>query len=131
MGPAFGDELAPIVDTLRAGADAQYLAVRCSGLYDSLLLYGGEAQLGAEIARDLEGRTTSLMQMAALMRVERGVDPEEAGTQIMQETSRIADLYIARYHSNYAVRGLPFTPDPVWDADMETCREVVGAEHVQ
>ena len=128
---AKAEDLIPLPDALRAGADQQYMLVRCAGLYYSVYLYGGEAQLGSEMIADLETRINALIRMAAYLRVERGMDREAAGPQVMQETSRIADLYIERYHRNYAARGLPFTPDPVWDADMEICREVMGATHVE
>ena len=129
-GAQAGD-LTPLPDALRAGADEQYMMVRCAGLYYSIHLYGGEAQLGPETSADLETRINLLIRMAAVLRVDRGIDPDAAGQQVMQETSRIADLYIERYHSNFAARGLPFTPDPVWDTDMETCRQVIGATHVE
>ena len=129
--PALAGDLSPLPEALRQGADEHYMLVRCAGLYHSVLLYGGEAQLGPERTKDLEARINLLMQMAAALRMQLGIDPDAAGTQIMQETSRIADLYVERYHRNYAARGLPFTPDPVWDADMETCREVMGATHVE
>ena len=121
----------PIPDALRAGADEHYMLVRCAGLDYSVYLYGGEAQLGAQRVADLETRINLLMRTAAILRTERGIALDEAGPQIMQETSRIADLYVERYHRNYAARGLPFTPDTVWDADMAVCREVMGATHVE
>ncbi len=107
------------------------MLVRCAGLYYSVYLYGGEVQLGRDMVVDLETRVNQLMRMATILRIDRGIDPNDAGPQIMQETSRIADLYIERYHRNYAARGLPFTPDPVWDSDMEVCREVMGARRVE
>ncbi|MBK5928410.1 hypothetical protein [Rhodobaculum claviforme] len=128
---AEAEDLMPLPDAIRAGADEQYMLVRCAALYYSVYLYGGEAQLGSERAADLETRINLLMRTAALMRIEHGIDSDAAGTQIMQETSRITDLYIERYQRNYAARGLPFAPDTVWDADMDACREVMGATHVE
>lgn len=125
------NELTPIDEALSAGADENYLAVRCAGLYYSVYLFGGETQLGQHVADDLGARTELLMRLAVLQRVEQGTDANTASQQVMQETNRIADLYVERYLANYAARGLPFTPDPVWDVDMEICADAIGAERGQ
>jgi hypothetical protein len=115
-------------EALRSGADVSYLPVRCAALFYSIYLYAGETALGEETAARYVQAVETLLRLAAVVRTFSGTPPEVASQQVMQEANRIADLYIERYQANYAARGLPFSPDPIWDADVAVCRRLTESD---
>ena len=103
-------------------AGRSYPWARCAGLYRSVRLHAGRAALGEtrwDYARQVEA---ALRRRAALERAEETGQPWRAarlGAEV--DVAALARLYLARYRAMIAATGRPWSRDPLWAEDNETC----------
>lgn len=103
-------------------AGRSYAWARCAGLYRSVRLHAGRQALG-EARWDYAGQVeAALHRRASLERAEEfGQAWPSARISAEVDIDALARLYLARYHAMIAATGRPWSRDPIWAADNETC----------
>jgi len=97
--------LMPLEDVVLEGASLSYLALRCSGLYVSVLALELPQNLKS-IRPRLEGRFVNAHELASEIRADKaGVTKDAARGLIRDDIQAFADRYVQVWNSNYIQNG--------------------------
>ena len=96
---------------------------RCAVLYQSMMEWAGIDRLGAETWERAESaRRSQILHASILSHEVSGGTLEEQVSNVLRRVRHIADLYLTRFESNYAVGGQAFADDRVVTGDLEFCQ---------
>ncbi|MCJ8309428.1 MAG: hypothetical protein HRU27_10010 [Rhizobiaceae bacterium] len=118
------NDLKPMMDSF-AETKTSYKLTRCAAVFYALSLRTGEKKMGKEgmkqndaiIIKFWSGATTLLMGSEGITD-----DLEQAYEIVGRDTQNIANLYVERFHSNYAETGHAFAMDEVFMSDFNLCQ---------
>jgi hypothetical protein len=101
-----------------------YPLVRCAGLYHSVLEWAGVDQLGADTWQTTDEARQTLLVLASMVYLSEGVgaDADAAAEIAGRDSLAVADIYLDRFHQNYAIDGNAWGNDEVFASDLEVCR---------
>lgn len=117
-------EMQPLLDVVVEAAPP-YGLTRCAALYLSVMEWAGFERLGEEAWAATEQSFRDFAQSAAMSaQIEAGGTLEENAANVVRQVRNIADLYLDRFESNYAVTGQAFGVDPVVNSDLSFCRDL-------
>lgn len=118
-------EMLPLTELVDTSAEP-YAMARCGGMYQALMEWSGEARLGAETWAAMDSTRELFIYTASLIHQEStGSSIESAVEATLRDVRNIADLYIARMESNYALNGQAIMQDSVINSDLQFCRSLV------
>lgn len=133
--PAWAQELRSINETMQGINDdlhvSAYTSVRCAGLFDGILAYGGQ-NLPAELVEQYRNASTTLVIGTTIIRAyqthDRGLPAKDFEVEFRNsdaEAVRFRDIYSSRLQNNYDLTGQMLESDPLAKADLALCGEVV------
>ncbi|WP_411839764.1 hypothetical protein [Paracoccus sp. ME4] len=135
--PAWSQELRSIEDTMEGIDDylhvSAYSSVRCAGMFDGILSYGGE-NLPAELVEQYRDASTTLVIGTTILRAyqtrERGLPQKDFEAEFRNsdaEARRFRDIYRDRLQNNYTMTGMMLDNDQLAKDDLALCAQVVEA----
>lgn len=133
--PAWTQELRSIDETMQGIDDdlhvSAYTSVRCAGLFDGIVAYGGQ-NMPAELVDEYRKASTTLVIGTTIFRAyqahERGLPEKDFETEFRNsdaEAARFRDIYSGRLQNNYSLTGQMIETDQLAKADLALCGEVV------
>lgn len=125
--PAQGEVLVPLDEAIAGGAAPAYPYLRCAGLYFAVAKWGGRQRMGEDWLRNAVQASAQMSALATVIHSrEIGSSEVEGLSYVTDVRDRIAELYIERWEANYAASGHAWAGDPLFDADSQICRSIVG-----
>ncbi|WDA13442.1 hypothetical protein [Paracoccus marcusii] len=132
--PAWTQELRSINETMQSIDDdlhvSAYTSVRCAGLFDGILAYGGQ-NMPAELVERYQNASTTLVIGTTIIRAyqtrDRGLPAKDFEVEFRNsdaEAVRFRDIYSDRLQNNYNLTGQMLEADPLAKADLALCGEV-------
>lgn len=104
-------------------AAPSYTPTRCAALYQAIMEWGGEQQLGGELWQRTESDRQYMALMAVIMLQDRiGGSLNDTSMVVARDIRNIADIYLERMENNYAMSGQALSTDPVMRGDISVCR---------
>ena|SRR6056297_2044599 len=98
-------KLTPLEDAMRGGASLSYLALRCSGLYVSVLALDLPRNLKS-IRPKLENRFATAYEVSLEIREDKADVSEAAARELIRDDIQtFADKYVQVWNSNYVQSG--------------------------
>ncbi|MCO6362302.1 hypothetical protein [Paracoccus sp. 08] len=133
--PAWSQELRSIDDTMQGIDDflhvSAYTAMRCAGLFDGIVAYGGQ-NMPAELVEQYQKASTTLVIGTTIIRAyqahDRGLPAKDFEVEFKNsdaEAVRFRDIYSSRLQNNYDLTGQMLESDPLAKADLALCGQVV------
>lgn len=121
------NEMRPLSDAVEEAA-TPYAFTRCAALNLSLMEWTGSERMGEATWGAMEQNFQVLAIGAAMLaQSEAGGSLDAHASNTTRQIRRIADLYLDRFDSNYALSGQAFAEDLVVNSDLSFCRELVEA----
>ena len=99
-----------------------YFADRCAGAYLAVVNWAGEQRLGAEAYNNTLAVVQAYIVLSISGRVQqRSATDSEASQAVMRDVKNIAEIYVTRFESNYALRGDSMVGDALVENDLALC----------
>lgn len=117
-------EMQPLFDVV-AEAATPYGLTRCAALYLSVMEWAGSERMGEENwSAAVQAYETFALSAAVVAHNESGGDLEAHGANIVRQVRTIANLYLERFETNYAVSGQAFAEDLIVASDLTFCQSL-------
>jgi hypothetical protein len=125
--PVTAQELRPLNDLLDDAASA-YAPTRCAGLYHAMMEWAGAERLGEATWNLTDAHRLNFIHLAALVsQSQSGGTFQAQAENVARDVRNIADVYLERFESNYALQGQAFGADPLIQSDFELCGNFAGS----
>jgi hypothetical protein len=119
---AMSQDMLPLEELIDDAAPS-YTPTRCAALYQAIMEWGGEQQLGTDLWQRTESDREYMALMAVIMLQDRiGGSVEDISMVVARDIRNIADIYLERLEHNFATSGQAFNTDPVMRGDISVCR---------
>lgn len=119
---AISQDMLPLEELLNDAAPS-YTPTRCAALYQAIMEWAGEQQLGDDLWQRSESDRQYMALMAVIMLQDRiGGSLNDTGMVVARDIRNIADIYLERMENNFATSGQAFNTDPVMRGDISVCR---------
>lgn len=119
---AMSQDMLPLEELIDEAAPS-YTPTRCAALYQAIMEWGGEQQLGTDLWQRTESDREYMALMAVFLLQDRaGGSLEDSSIVVARDIRNIADIYLERMENNYASSGQAFNTDPVMSGDISVCR---------
>ena len=119
---AMSQDMLPLEELIDDAAPS-YTPTRCAALYQAIMEWGGEQQLGADLWQRTGSDREYMALMAVIMLQDRaGGLLEDSSIVVARDIQNIADIYLERMANNYAMSGQALNNDPVIRSDISICR---------
>lgn len=134
--PAWTQKLRSIDETMQGIDDdlhvSAYTSVRCAGLFDGIVAYGGQ-NMPAELVEQYRTASTTLVISTTIFSAHqihnRRLPEKDVVTEFRNsdaEAARFRDIYSDRLQKKYNLTGQMIETDPLAKADLALCGEVVS-----
>lgn len=119
---AMSQDMLPLEELIDDAAPP-YTPTRCASLYQAIIEWAGEQQLGTDLWQRTESDREYMALLAVIMLHDSvGGSLEDSNIVVARDIRNIADIYLERMANNYASSGQAFYNDPVISSDFSVCR---------
>ena len=127
--PVHAQEMRPIVENMKE-TRLSYQLTRCAGLYNAFAMRIGTERMKGGEYKHIDDASLMFTRLTALSLVTEGVtsDPKLASEMALRDVKMAMELYVQRFHDNYARTGQAFSDDELIDSDFAICRAYMGSE---
>ncbi len=85
--------------------------------------WGGETRLGSELWRQTDELRSNFIVIAGLIAQQtQGGTIEDVINGIVRDVRNVADIYLDRFETNYAISGQAIDGDEIVTSDLDYCR---------
>lgn len=100
-----------------------YIPTRCAALHQAVMEWGGETRLGSELWRQTDELRSNFIVIAGLIAQQtQGGTIEDVINGIVRDVRNVADIYLDRFETNYAISGQAIDGDEIVTSDFDYCR---------
>ena len=108
-----------------ANAASQYAPQRCAGLYQALMEWTGKDRMNEEAWEAMDAARESLIVTSIRIAQAANSGTMEHHLKLaVRDVLNIADLYLTRMETNYALSGHAFYEDVVIKSDAMFCKSI-------
>ena len=100
-----------------------YIPTRCAALHQAIMEWGGETRLGSALWQQTDELRSNFIVIAGLIAQQtQGGTIEDVINGIVRDVRNVADIYLDRFETNYAISGQAIEGDEIVTSDLDYCR---------